>query len=111
MTGHFHALGNFEECVNFNKKLPTPFGQLEGQYCLASIPLNPSNQKIADAYELMTKMNENKESPALKLKIKSGICLPKSCTLEDIQKLMPFKISACKSNDRIPFEPLDYVTM
>lgn len=111
MTGHTYALGNFEECVNYNKKLPTPYGQLEGQYCRVNVPLNPSSRDIADSIDLMNRVNENRGSRALKLKLRSGVCFPKSCTIKDLQQVLPFKVSSCKSKEEIPFEALDYVAM
>lgn len=111
MRGNFYELGNFEQCVNFNKKLPTPFGKLEGQYCRAAIPLAQTSQEIADTLELMNRMKDNKEARGMNFKLRSGICLPKSCSIKDLQEVLPFKISLCKSKTPIPFEPLDYICM
>lgn len=113
MRGNFYELGNFEQCLNFNKKLPTPFGKLEGQYCRVNIHLTQTSQEVAETHELMNRMNDNKEASTrgMNLKLKSGICMPKACTIKDLQEALPYKISSCKSKAPIPFEPLDYVTM
>lgn len=111
MKGNFRELGNYEECINFNTKLPLPFGQLEGQYCQITIPLIQSNLESSDTYELTNRMNENFEIKSHKMKLKNGICIPKSCTVDDIKKVLPFKVTSCKSKKSIPFESLDYVAM
>lgn len=97
MRGNLFAVGNYEECVNFSTKLQT-FGQLEGQYCRAHIPLNSNDREMADTVKLMSEFI-------------SGICVPKRCTSKDLQNLLPFKVTKCKSKNKIPFEPLDYVIL
>lgn len=111
--GHLHALGNFEECINFNTKLPTPFGQMEGQYCRADILLTPSSvsEDFHEASEIMNRFAETRQSRAPKLYLKSGICVPKTCSTEDLQNFLPFEVSMCKTKGKTPFEKLDYVAM
>ncbi|KAL5284195.1 hypothetical protein ACFFRR_006458 [Megaselia abdita] len=108
MLGNVHSIGNFDQCIDFNRKLPIAFGNLEGQYCNVHISLAPSSQEIMETNKLMNRMSENR---AFGLALKAGICLPKSCSLRELQAVLPFKISSCKNKDPIPFESLDYVTI
>ncbi|KAL5284199.1 hypothetical protein ACFFRR_006463, partial [Megaselia abdita] len=108
MRGNVYAVGNYEQCININTALPKLYGQLEGQYCRAMLPIfsldqNATIQELSDGF--------NTKNDGLKLYLKSGICIPKACLAEDLEKTLPFQIRHCKVKGIEPLETIDYVTI
>lgn len=114
MKGNLFAIGNYDECINLNKKLPLLFGTLEGQYCRAMleiIDLDPSTQTSKLTQRMDTNTQNREADSSLKLYLKSGVCIPKSCKAEFLEEKLPFKLRNCEVKEKIPLEPIDYVTM
>lgn len=109
MYGNVYALGNYEECINFSTELPNSIGYLEGKYCRMSVPLTINIEDIIQTNNVMNPAKE-RQSRAFEADLKFGICLPKVCTSQDLDDLLPFKITSCKINEPIPFEPIDYIS-
>ncbi|KAL5284196.1 hypothetical protein ACFFRR_006460, partial [Megaselia abdita] len=109
MYGNIYDLGNYEECINFNRKLPGPIGNLEGQYCRMNIPLI-SSKGIKENNLPINLVNENRDSQFTPL-LKFGICIPNSCSPDEVDAIIPFDITNCKGQDKIPLEAADYVAI
>ncbi|KAL5284197.1 hypothetical protein ACFFRR_006461 [Megaselia abdita] len=114
MKGNFYAIGNFDECLNLNTKLPIPFGTLEGQYCKGMIPLYDVGE-ARQAQDLVERVDMNRQTrddvDGLKIYLKSGVCIPKSCNPKELEKKLPFKLANCKVKGKVPLETIDYFTI
>ncbi|KAL5284200.1 hypothetical protein ACFFRR_006464 [Megaselia abdita] len=131
MEGNIFAFGNFDECINFKRELPSPFGTMEGQYCKAFLKTSSGNRRsfappkqwsqygtniLGFNNSILEKEFEYENRDGGGLPLVAGICIPKSCEYKAIQKYLKERnaiigIRGCNANDPVKWEPIDYVTI
>lgn len=124
MRGNIFEFGNFEECVNFKRDLPEPFGTMEGQYCKAFLKLPKSEKSMENVHfnmiynssDIYEKEFSQESRAGSSLSIGSGICIPKSCEYDLFLKYLkennkPITILGCSTNDPVKMELIDYFTL
>lgn len=110
--GNRFSLGNYDQCVNIDNNLPEPYGRLEGQYCLAVLPINSIGATLPSrAMSAILDMNRQTDDYDDFSYIRSGICIPKSCSAKDLEENLPFLIRYCKVKGKPALDSLDYVAM
>lgn len=101
-TGNLQApqMGLFTDCINFKKD------SLKGKYCTATLKATKTNQtylndtfSMGNVYE---KLLNSRKSP-----FSSGICVPESCSIEQIKTFGSeiLKQSQLKFKDVVCYEP------
>lgn len=113
MKGNLYTIGNYDECLNLKTKLPAPFGTLEGQYCKGVLPIHNlgTARQAKTLAERVASNTQSRDGDELKIYLKSGVCIPRSCNPKELEKTLPFQLIQCKFNETIPMEPIDYVAM
>ncbi|GFR00070.1 nose resistant to fluoxetine protein 6 [Trichonephila clavata] len=133
LFGTFSTFGSYDECIAV--KTPEKSSQIQyiGQYCSVNIqPMLPENERqftIHNAFKqypklrrVLEEMNVDEETLAYYyiLKHRIGLCIPSTCTYEDIQNvtdnlanhlMMKISIGHCETSEKASFTKGQIISM
>ncbi|CAG9768851.1 unnamed protein product [Ceutorhynchus assimilis] len=123
LTGNIFHFGNYDQCLGIEEIRGGDV--IQGQYCTVAItPAKNSTSSLAQVLNFATSLSEMMDVPESKdmqhiirlVKMIYGICIPKSCSAESIQKLwnyaefafrLPIHVSTgdnfCTYKGKVPF--------
>ncbi|KAF2899933.1 hypothetical protein ILUMI_06250 [Ignelater luminosus] len=88
LYGSYYQLGNFDECISVQGKLPDYDRKIQGKYCLADVTLdNEKENRIARShgyYHNRVSSSRNVFNSTLRW----AICVPSSCNSQEIEAFL-----------------------